>query len=170
MHPSASRATTMSGRARASRSRARHGRSSPAVDGGSAPRGRGESPPPVADVTARGTSPASTIGVASATPAPARASPRRSVARQSTEASVASPSQCGPPIVDGGQSPARLGPSPAKNPGFSVEPVGIPTSKPPRKIKNVDESKWEEGYDSDGEIGPFLDAVADHGGGSARRR
>ena len=38
--------------------------------------------------------------------------------------------------------------------------MGIPTSKPPRKIKNVDESKWEEGYDSDGEIGPFLDAVA----------
>ena len=75
----------MSGRARATRSRARHGRSSPAVDGGSVPRGRGESPPPVADVTARGTSPASTIGVASATPAPARASPRRSVARQSTE-------------------------------------------------------------------------------------
>ena len=106
---SASRETTMSGRARATRSSPCHGRSSPAVDGGSAPRSRGESPPPLADVLARGTSPASTIGVASATPVPARASPRRSVARQSTEVPVASPSQYGPSIDDGGQSPARLG-------------------------------------------------------------
>ncbi len=51
-------------------------------------------------------------------------------------------------------------PSPAKTARFFVEDVRIPTSKPPRKIKNLDESKWEEGYDSDGELGPFLDAIA----------
>ena len=47
-------------------------------------------------------------------------------------------------------------PSPAK---FSVEAVGIPTCTPARKIKNLNEKSYEKGYDSDGEIGPFFDAV-----------
>ncbi len=55
-------------------------------------------------------------------------------------------------------------PSPCRPANFAVGAVGIPTSKPSRKIKNVDENKWEEGYDSDGELGPFLDAVVDQGG------
>eukprot|EP00566_Odontella_aurita_P025038 CAMPEP_0113569148 /NCGR_PEP_ID=MMETSP0015_2-20120614/24244_1 /TAXON_ID=2838 /ORGANISM="Odontella" /LENGTH=107 /DNA_ID=CAMNT_0000471769 /DNA_START=156 /DNA_END=476 /DNA_ORIENTATION=- /assembly_acc=CAM_ASM_000160 len=84
------------------------------------------------------------------------------MARQSPRAAAAAP----PGVVVKARSPARLGgasmppPSPTNTARFSVEPVGIPTSKPPRKIKNLDESTWEDGYDSDGELGPFLDAVA----------
>jgi hypothetical protein len=75
----------------------------------------------------------------------------------------------GPSLTGGDQSPAVLGgasmppPSPSRLANFAVGAVGIPTSQPPRKIKNVDENKWEEGYDSDGELGPFLDAVANQG-------
>ena len=50
--------------------------------------------------------------------------------------------------------------SPTKPYGFEVEAVGIPTSSQRRIIVNRDENKYEQGYDSDGEIGPFLDAVA----------
>ena len=38
--------------------------------------------------------------------------------------------------------------------------MGIPNSNPCRIIANTDENKYEEGYDSDGAIGPFYDAVA----------
>ena len=66
-----------------------------------------------------------------------------------------------------GQSTALIGgaslppPSPANDPPFLHRAVGIPTSKPPQKIHNIDETKWEEGYDSDGAVGPFFDGVMD---------
>ena len=43
---------------------------------------------------------------------------------------------------------------------FALNAVGIPTSKPSRKIKNIDVTSYEEGYYSDGEMGTFYDAVA----------
>ena len=43
---------------------------------------------------------------------------------------------------------------------FALNAVGIPTSKPLRKIKNIDVASYEEGYDSYGEMGTFFDAVA----------
>lgn len=115
-------------------------------------------------------SPTSTIGLSSAAPAPTRRSPRRTVAMQSIERSDGPVFPYAPSLTGGGQSPAVLGgasmppPSPCRPANFAVGAVGIPTSKPSRKIKNVDENKWEEGYDSDGELGPFLDAVVDQGG------
>lgn len=47
----------------------------------------------------------------------------------------------------------------AKSPSIAIEAVGIPTSGETRVIKNLDENKYDEGYDSDGEIGPFVDAI-----------
>ena len=49
--------------------------------------------------------------------------------------------------------------SPKKRRTIVVATVWIPTSKVARVIKNMDEDKWNEGYDSDGERGPFFDAV-----------
>ena len=37
--------------------------------------------------------------------------------------------------------------------------VGIPDAGPSRVITKTEENKYEEGYDSNGEIGPFFDAV-----------
>eukprot|EP00566_Odontella_aurita_P022557 CAMPEP_0113598376 /NCGR_PEP_ID=MMETSP0015_2-20120614/41548_1 /TAXON_ID=2838 /ORGANISM="Odontella" /LENGTH=128 /DNA_ID=CAMNT_0000506377 /DNA_START=75 /DNA_END=461 /DNA_ORIENTATION=- /assembly_acc=CAM_ASM_000160 len=102
------------------RSSPHHGPANPAAGGASTPRGRGENPPPVANVLPRSASPAITIGVASATPARRRASPRRSVAMQSLQVESASTCEYGPSVADGDQSPARVGgslmppPSPAK--------------------------------------------------------
>ena len=115
-------------------------------------------------------SPQSTIGISSAAPASTRMSPHRSVAMQSVERSDGPVFPYGPSLAGGEQSPAVLGgasmppPSPCRQQNFPVGAVGIPTSQQPRKINNIDENKWEEGYDSDGEIGPFLDAVEDQGG------
>ena len=47
---------------------------------------------------------------------------------------------------------------------FVVGPAGIPTSKPSQIIVNTDESKFEQGYDSDSDIGPFMNAVTDDQG------
>jgi hypothetical protein len=52
-------------------------------------------------------------------------------------------------------------PSPAKIDENLHTAVGIPTSKPARSITNLNENRWDEGYDSDGQIGPFFDAVAE---------
>ena len=38
---------------------------------------------------------------------------------------------------------------------------GIPDPKPVREILNKDEEKYEDGYDTEGEKGPFYDAVED---------
>ena len=51
--------------------------------------------------------------------------------------------------------------SPQKNTAFMVDAVGIPTSKNAREIMKWDESKYNDGYDSDGAMVPFLDAIAD---------
>ena len=51
--------------------------------------------------------------------------------------------------------------SPNQSPYKCPPAVGIPDPKPVRAIKNTDEDKFNEGYDSDGEIGPFFDAVED---------
>jgi hypothetical protein len=73
----------------------------------------------------------------------------------------------GPSLAAGDPSPALVGgaslppPSPAKNTHFYVEAVGIPPHKKTRSITNLDENKWEDGFDSDGEQGPFFHAVVD---------
>ena len=51
--------------------------------------------------------------------------------------------------------------SPQKDAAFILDAVGIPTPKNAREITNRDESKYEDGYDSDEAIGPFLGAIAD---------
>jgi len=61
-------------------------------------------------------------------------------------------------LVGGASLPPK---SPQKDEKFIVHAVGIPTPKNAREITNRDESKYEDGYDSDGAIGPFLDAIAD---------
>ena len=58
--------------------------------------------------------------------------------------------------IDGASMPPR---SPKKRRAFVVEAVGIPTRVSSRIINNIDESMYEKGYDSDGAIGPFMDAV-----------
>ncbi len=42
-----------------------------------------------------------------------------------------------------------------------VETVGIPTAPSLRKISNTNDDLYENGYDSDGAIGPFFDGVQD---------
>ena len=37
--------------------------------------------------------------------------------------------------------------------------IGIPTSKTAQSIDTISESLWKDGYNSDGNIGPFSDAV-----------
>jgi hypothetical protein len=44
---------------------------------------------------------------------------------------------------------------------FLVHAVGIPTPNNVQEITNRDESKYEDRYNLDGAIGPFLDAIAD---------
>ena len=126
-------------------------------------------PPPVSTVAHNGTPPASTIGLASATQPRPRRSARRDVAMHPTEPSVASTVHCGQSVMDNEENPPVLGGSSMPplstkkkddNLPFALNAVGIPTSKPSRKIKNMDVTSYEEGYDSDGEMGPFYDAVA----------
>ncbi|KAL3793397.1 hypothetical protein HJC23_001845 [Cyclotella cryptica] len=73
----------------------------------------------------------------------------------------------GPSLAAGDPSLALVGgaslppPSPAKNTHFYIEAVGIPPHKKTRSITNLDENKWQDGYDSDGEQGPFFHAVVE---------
>ena len=73
----------------------------------------------------------------------------------------------GPSLAAGDPSPALVGGaslpphSPSKNNHIYVEAVGIPLQRKARKINYVDENRWDDGYDSDGEQGLFFDAVMD---------
>ena len=110
-------------------------------------------------------SPTSTIGVTSAAAAPRTPPcPRRSrrSGRKVTHYS-ASP-------VDFISTPGKLtlDETPANLDGESLPPespykcpaaVGIPDPRPARVLANKDKDKYDEGYDFDGVIGPFLDAV-----------
>ena len=60
----------------------------------------------------------------------------------------------------GGASIPTLSHKKDDNLPFALNAVGIPTSKPLQKIKNIDVASYEEGYDSYGEMGTFFDAVA----------
>ena len=60
-------------------------------------------------------------------------------------------------MVNGGDMMPPL--SPCVDADFSRVSVGIPKSKPSRAITKINELTYENGYDSDGELGPFLDAV-----------
>ena len=65
-----------------------------------------------------------------------------------------------PPVLGGASMPPS---SPFKkddNLPFALNAVGIPTSKTSLKIKNIDVTLYEEGYDSDGDMRPFYDAIA----------
>ena len=112
-------------------------------------------------------SPASSLGLRSATGQASRRSPCRDVARQSMERGDGLVELYGLSLAAGDPSPALVGgaslppPSPAKNTHFYVEAVGIPPHKKTRSITNLDENKWEDGFDSDGEQGPFFHAVVD---------
>ena len=61
------------------------------------------------------------------------------------ESAAAPDDACMPP-----ESPYRISATP-----------GIPDPKPVREILNKDEEKYEDGYDTEGEKGPFYDAVED---------
>ena len=50
---------------------------------------------------------------------------------------------------------------PPESPYKITDEPGINEPPPARVISNADDDKYEEGYDSEGEIGPFFDAVAD---------
>ena len=50
-------------------------------------------------------------------------------------------------------------PSPQKRRAIVVETIGFHTSTSSHVIKYIDENKWLQSYDSDGELGPFYDAV-----------
>jgi len=125
----------------------------------------GTAPPPLSTIVRRDPSPTSTLGVESAT---------RAVSRRAHVDEL--PKRCGIgssiSAIPGGQSSEDESnrspmppnammppPSPKKRRTIVVATVGIPTSKVARVIKNMDEDKWNQGYDSDGELGPFFDAV-----------
>ena len=118
--------------------------------------------PPVATVqrNRNNQSPTSTIGVTSAAAAPLTPPrPRRSQRSQRPQRNVTR--ACydeSPATLDGASLPPE---SPYQSPYKCPPAVGIPDPKPARAIKNTDEDKFNEGYDSDGEIGPFFDAVED---------
>ena len=61
------------------------------------------------------------------------------------------------PDVNGGDIMPLL--FPCVDAEFSRFSVGIPKSKPSRAIKKINELMYENGYDSDGELGPLLDSV-----------
>ena len=61
------------------------------------------------------------------------------------------------PIVNGGDMMPLL--SLCVDADFARVSVGIPKSKLSRAITKINELTYENGYDSDSEIGPFLDAV-----------
>ena len=60
-------------------------------------------------------------------------------------------------MVNGGDIMPPL--SPCVNADFARVSVGIPKSKPSRAITTINELTYENGYDSDSDLGPFLDAV-----------
>ena len=49
--------------------------------------------------------------------------------------------------------------SPCVDADFARVSVGIPKSKHSRVITKINKLTYENGYDLDGELGPFLDAV-----------
>jgi len=126
-----------------------------------------EQNPPVATITRNDPSPMSSLGTDRT---PRRFSSRRCHQKNINQsgnpprASVASSVQSdnhdsnSPPMGDGDMLPPE---SPKKRRANVVGDVGIPTQKTKRVITNIDENKWEEGYDSDGARGPFYDAVED---------
>ena len=61
------------------------------------------------------------------------------------------------PMVNLGDMMPSL--SPCVDADFSRVSVEIPKSKPSRAITKINELTYENGYDLDGEIGPFLGAV-----------
>ena len=63
----------------------------------------------------------------------------------------------GIPIVNGGDMMPPL--SPCVDTDFAQVSVGIPKSKPSCAIAKINKLTYENGYDSNGELGPFLDAV-----------
>ena len=60
-------------------------------------------------------------------------------------------------MVNGGDMMPPL--SPCVDADFSRVSVEIPKSKPSRAITKINKLTYENGYDSNDEIGPFLDAV-----------
>ena len=60
-------------------------------------------------------------------------------------------------IFNGGDMMPPL--SPYIDTDFAWVSVGIPKSKPSRAIARINELTYKNGYYSDGELGPFLDAV-----------
>ena len=125
----------------------------------------GERAPPMSNVQRNGPSPSSTIGMSSAKSRESRQSPQKMAPNESVMVRdmPISPQTRG--RTHSIESPAVLGgaslppPSPEKSPHFYVEAVGIPTSSRYRIIKNRDESTYDDGYDSDMNVGPFLDAI-----------
>ena len=115
----------------------------------------------------REASTSSTLGVSSTAGAVTRRSSPRKLAMQSMEGSASSPPPSSGSSLQRSESTALVGgaslppKSPQKDAAFILDAVGIPTPKNAREITNRDESKYEDGYDSDGAIGPFLDAIAD---------
>ena len=61
------------------------------------------------------------------------------------------------PMVNGGDMMPPL--SLCVDAAFARVSVGVPMSKPSRAITKINELTYENGYDSYGELGPFLDAV-----------
>ena len=49
--------------------------------------------------------------------------------------------------------------SPCVDAEFAQVSVGIPKSKPSRAITKINQLTYKNGYDSGGELSPFLDAV-----------
>ena len=129
--------------------------------------------PPVATVVRNrnNLSPASTIGVTSAAAAPAPRPrtpprPRRSRRSQRNVLRLSAPRAAicltpGRSVLN--ETPASVGGAslPPDSPYKCPAAVGIPDPSTARVLKNKDEKKYDEGYDSDGEIGPFFDAIAD---------
>ena len=60
-------------------------------------------------------------------------------------------------MINGGDMMPPL--SPCIDADFSRVSVGIPKSKHSRTITKINELTYKNGYDLDGELGPFLDAV-----------
>ena len=61
------------------------------------------------------------------------------------------------PATNGGDMMSPL--STCVDADFSKVSVGISKSKPSRVITKINKLTYENGYDSNGELGPFLDAV-----------
>ena len=61
------------------------------------------------------------------------------------------------PMANGGDMMPPL--SPCVDADFARVSVGISMSKPSCAITKIKELTYDNGYDLDGELGPFLDAV-----------